>query len=63
MAREYPKGGKADWQKMYKSEADYREGTPEEHCGVCSMFRPPASCTLVEGKIKPTGVCDYFKKK
>lgn len=60
--REYPKET-GDWKDVSKKDADYRKGTPAEHCGNCTMFRPPKSCTLVEGVITFGGVCDYFKKK
>lgn len=60
--REYPKA-EGDWQNMSKKDVDYRVGTEDECCKKCTMFRPPSSCTLVEGKIKPTGLCDYFKRK
>lgn len=59
-------GTKDGWQadkKSTKAEADYRDGTPAEHCGRCTMFRPPKSCTAVEGVIRFSGVCDYFKDK
>lgn len=61
--RDYGKTGE-DWgPKATKAEADYRDGTPEEHCGKCTMFRQPKSCTAVEGVIRYSGVCDYFKSK
>lgn len=40
---------------------DYAEGL--NHCALCTMFRPPSSCTAVEGTISPHGVCKYFKAK
>ena len=62
--RAYPKGSPA-WhgQTISKADADYRKGTDTEQCSQCSMFRSPSSCTLVEGEIKPDGVCDYFDRK
>lgn len=59
-------GTKDGWhpdEKSSKAEADYRDGTAEEHCAVCTMFRPPNSCTAVKGMIREDGVCDYFKHK
>jgi hypothetical protein len=59
-------GNKDGWHpddKSSKAEADYRDGTPDEHCGRCTMFRPPHSCTAVDGVIHSYGVCDYFKDK
>ena len=32
-------------------------------CGDCTMFRAPGSCTLVEGRIAPAGVCVRFERK
>jgi hypothetical protein len=49
--------------KSTKEEANYRKGTEEEHCGDCTMFREPDSCTAVEGEIKKDDLCEYFKKK
>lgn len=49
--------------KDSKDEANYRDGHGERRCANCTMFRPPASCTAVEGKIIPSGLCDYFKRK
>lgn len=48
--------------KATKEQANYRKGVPHKHCGLCSMFRPPKSCTAVEGDISPTDVCDFFKR-
>lgn len=63
LMREYGKS-QDDWgKKSSKAEADYRDGSPAEHCGICTMFRPPKSCTAVEGVIRFGGVCDYFDKK
>ena len=49
--------------KATKSAASYRD-TPrgEECCEDCTMWRPPASCTSVDGQIKRKGWCAYFKK-
>ena len=49
--------------KATKHEADYRIGTPTNHCKLCTMFRPPHGCTSVLGKISPQGLCDYFERK
>lgn len=47
--------------KATKQQAHYRLGTGKERCGLCSMFRPPSSCTAVKGKIDRQKVCDYFE--
>lgn len=52
-----------EWKLMAKSEADYRKGTPEEHCGKCKMFKAPHACTLIEGIIQSTDICDYYEEK
>lgn len=45
-----------------KAEADYVGHAVDGHtCRTCTMFRPPQSCTSVEGKISPDGYCDYFE--
>lgn len=46
-----------------KEEADYRDGNEYQCCRLCSMFRPPSSCTSVKGRIRPEGLCDYFEYK
>ena len=60
--REY---GKTDeWgPQITKEEADYREGTEDEKCSLCTMFRPPSSCTYVKGSIRGKGLCDFFERK
>lgn len=35
----------------------------EQQCSLCTMFRAPESCTLVDGKISPKGWCRYFEAK
>jgi len=49
--------------KASKEEANYRQGYAEKHCEICTMFRKPDQCTAVKGKISPTALCDYFKRK
>ena len=46
-----------------QEEADYTEDGPieAERCRHCTMFRPPDSCTLVEGDIHPAGHCRFFE--
>jgi hypothetical protein len=46
-----------------KADANYREGTRARHCGLCTMFIPPHSCTKVRGKIEAADLCDYFQRK
>lgn len=48
--------------KTTKSEANYRTGAGRTRCQYCTMFRPPKSCTVVEGDISPQALCDYFEE-
>jgi hypothetical protein len=58
----YAKGGAV--KKMTKATANYRDGFEDDKfCARCSMFRQPASCTLVEGKISRTSLCDHYKRE
>ena len=34
-----------------------------ERCAVCTMWRPPAECSSVEGSISPEGWCSYFASR
>lgn len=46
--------------KVSKASVNYRDGTPEKHCGNCSMYEA-RTCTLVAGLINPNKVCDRFE--
>jgi len=55
------------WQrrKLAKASVRYRlsaAGSPRK-CGRCVMFRRPASCTLVAGRIRPQDTCDRFEAR
>jgi hypothetical protein len=50
-------------EKATKKEAHYRPGSTDKRCGLCTMFRPPDSCTAVKGHISEADLCDYFKPK
>jgi hypothetical protein len=52
-------------EKVSKASVNFRraEHPSEERCGICSMFRAPASCTLVGGVIGQSMVCDEFRPK
>ena len=58
MPRDYAKDNRST-----KDEADYRDGSEDQCCRLCTMFRPPASCTSVRGHIRPEGLCDYYEPK
>ena len=47
--------------KSSKRDAQY-QGSPKDgkQCSGCSMFRPPGSCTAVEGSVSPQGYCKYY---
>src|SRR6266576_2355256 len=46
---------------LTQAEADYRAAAdPQQSCGTCSMFRAPASCTLVMGHIHAEDTCAYW---
>jgi hypothetical protein len=49
--------------KESKADAHYRTGSAARHCSLCTMWRPPASCTKVAGAISPEALCNYFEKK
>lgn len=49
-----------------KNDANYRsqgDGTHARRCETCSMYRAPGRCTLVDGKIRPQDICDYYEPK
>ena len=46
--------------------ADYRQGTTERHCSVCSMFvyaQGVPHCRSVADPIRVMGLCDYYRRK
>lgn len=49
--------------KESKADAHYRPGSRRQRCGLCTMFRPPSSCTKVRGDIAPSALCDYYEAK
>jgi hypothetical protein len=57
----HARGGRVG--KVSKAESNYRDGFEDNaFCARCRMFREPASCTAVEGRISRTSLCDYFRK-
>jgi hypothetical protein len=62
-------GSSTKSEKVSKASVNYREGSPARHCGNCSMYRlnPPdfesGACTLVEGIIEETMVCDRWARE
>jgi hypothetical protein len=56
----YARGGPA---KLTKEQANYRNAIEDgQFCALCSMFTEPTDCTLVQGQINRTSLCDYFEK-
>lgn len=48
-------------EKVSKNSVNYQKATsPAKSCGTCSMFLAPDECTLVEGVIRPSDVCDEW---
>jgi hypothetical protein len=47
--------------KVTQQEAQYQP-MPKNgvRCAFCTFFRPPASCTVVQGVITPQGWCKFF---
>lgn len=57
-----PREGK----KITKPQAHYKPtgGTPQRRCGNCTMFiRNEYGCTLVEGHITPSAVCEFWERR
>jgi hypothetical protein len=56
----HARGGAA---KMTKEAAGYRNAIEDgQFCALCDMFAEPNGCSLVEGKISRTALCDHFEK-
>lgn len=50
--------------KATKDEASYKtQALGAKHCGACKYFQKSNSCSLVQGIIKATGVCKYYRAK
>jgi hypothetical protein len=57
--RLYAKGGAV---KASKADVNFRQAEDNAFCARCKMFREPASCTAVEGRIHRVDLCDLFQK-
>ena len=54
----------AEADKMSQKGAQYQEAPKNgQQCDGCALFKAPASCTIVDGTISPTGWCRFFSKK
>jgi hypothetical protein len=50
--------------KMSQKDAGYQEAPKgDQSCSNCSLFSPPASCSLIDGTINPQGWCRYHQNK
>lgn len=49
--------------KVSKISVMYGHGARHRECDLCSMWRPPSSCSLVAGPIAPDAVCDRFVRR
>lgn len=50
--------------RMTQEEAGYQQMPKgDQSCSNCSLFSPPASCSLVDGPINPQGWCRYHQNK
>ncbi len=38
-------------------------GPAGQKCGACALFKAPAACSVVKGKISPNGYCIAFAPK
>jgi hypothetical protein len=48
-------------EKLSKTEAKYQDHpNGQQRCGICLQFRPPGTCQIVAGSIRPTGWCQFF---
>ena len=50
--------------KMSQKVAEYQL-TPKDNqtCANCALYRAPASCTLIDGNVVPTGWCRFYSRK
>lgn len=50
--------------KMAQKAAGY-QATPkgDQSCANCTLFKPPDSCTLVDGAVAAGGWCRFYSKK
>jgi hypothetical protein len=40
-----------------------KPGPKGQKCSGCSLFKPPAACVVVKGKISPNGYCTAYAPK
>ena len=50
--------------KMSQKVAEYQAGPKDgQSCANCALYKAPASCTLIDGNVVPTGWCRFYSKK
>ncbi|MGB8365096.1 MAG: twin-arginine translocation signal domain-containing protein [Rhizomicrobium sp.] len=50
--------------KMAQKAAGYQDKpNGDKSCSSCAFFKPPSSCSLVDGTISPNGYCRFYSKK
>ncbi len=50
--------------KMSQPSVAYQDSPKgDQQCSNCSLFQEPDACTLVDGKISPSGWCKFWVKK
>jgi len=50
--------------KMAQSAAGYQDKPKgDQSCSSCALFKPPSSCSLVDGTISSSGWCRFYSKK
>jgi hypothetical protein len=50
--------------KFTKEQAKYQPVPKNgQRCQICSLWKPPASCQVVEGEISPAGWCILYQPK
>jgi hypothetical protein len=57
--RVYARGGAV---KASKADVNFRQAEDNQFCARCTMFREPASCTAVEGRIHRVDLCDLYEE-
>jgi hypothetical protein len=48
--------------KVSKRSVAYGPGVAHRRCDLCTMWRPPSSCSHVAGTISPGAVCKDFER-
>jgi hypothetical protein len=50
--------------KMSQKVAEYQASPKDgQSCANCALYRAPASCTLIDGNVAPTGWCRFYARK